>query len=110
MIPIPPPILKNWILYFDFSSRHQRRNFFDRGREWLRFRDLRTDVHLHAANGDSRHFARALINLCGAGERNPEFVLTLAGGDVGVRLRGDIGIYPQRNRRAWLFADAISLM
>ena len=60
-------------------------------------------MHLYPANGDTRHLARALINLRDAVECNPEFVLTLARGDVGVRLRGDIGIYPQRDRRPLAF-------
>src|SRR5438067_11136790 len=48
---------------FAFQFRDQWRNFFDRGHERRRLGDMRSDVHLHAADGDRRHLTCSLVNL-----------------------------------------------
>ena len=90
------------ILRFQFAN--QWRNRLDRGDKWHGLGNLRTDVHLDAADDDVRHFCSAFVNGWGASERNAEFVFALAGRDILVRRRRDIGTHPQRDSRALILS------
>ncbi len=92
----------NCIFAFQFGD--QWRKFFDRSHEGRRLGDLRSDVRLHAANGNGRHFTCPLVNLRGSFQRDAELVLALTGGDVLMRLRFDIGVHSKCNRGALAFS------
>src|SRR5438552_934360 len=56
-------------------------------------------MHVDAANAESRHLRHLFINGSDAIQRDAKFTLALAGGDVSMRMRLDVGIHPQSNRR-----------
>ncbi len=86
-MPIPPPMLKNSIPHSDFNLPDQRHHFFDRLYERFDLGDLRSDVHLHAANLDVAHPFRPVVDLRYAIDRDAEFVLSFTGTDVFVGVR-----------------------
>ena len=62
-------------------------------------------MHLDAANDDVRHFGGAFVNRRCAIKRNAKFVFALAGRDILVGRRRDIGIHPQRDRCALILGS-----
>ena len=81
---------------------HDRNEFgqgFDKG---FRLEDLRTDVRLDPADLQMRQLGRLRIDPEDAVDSDPELVVALAGRNVFVGLRVDIGINAQSHRR--LFA------
>ena len=61
--------------------------------------ELRTDVHLHAAQLDVGVFRRGFVGGGGELERDAKFVVALARRDLGVRVGVDIGVDPDRDGR-----------
>jgi hypothetical protein len=61
--------------------------------------DLAADMHVDAGDLDARQLCRAGIDRAGAGQRDAELVLGLAGRDLGVRPGIDVGIDPNRDPR-----------
>ena len=68
-------------------------------------------MHLHANNLDVAHFGGALVNVGDAIQRDTELIFARTGRDVFVRMRIDIGIDAQCDRRARFFCtrDAIDV-
>src|SRR5438270_5369021 len=83
---------------------NQWRNRIDGGNEWRSLGNLRADVHLDTANDDIRHFGCTFVNGRHAIERNRKFVFALAGRDILVRRRRNIGIHPERDSCALLLS------
>ncbi len=86
-------MLKNSMPCFDFSfaaSGSTRRTArFER----LRLRDLRADVHLHAAQPEILQFGRARIHALDFLKRDAELVFVGAGRDLRVRVRADVRVH-----------------
>jgi hypothetical protein len=62
--------------------------------------DLRADVAVDAADDDVPACRGAAVETRRVGERDAELALLQAGGDVRVRPRVDVGVDPERHRRA----------
>src|ERR1041385_3522630 len=60
-------------------------------------------MHLDAANLNTSHLRCALVKAPGQREGNAKLVFMRSGGDVGVRVRIDVGINAQRDRRPEAF-------
>ena len=75
--------------------RQQRESIAER----IEFGDLAADMHVDANDAHALELGGAGIDLAGAADRNAEFVLGLAGGDLGVGLGIDVGIDADRNGR-----------
>ena len=65
--------------------------------ERLQLGDLAADMHVDAGDLDARQLRGARIDLARAADRNAELVLGLAGRDLGVGLRIDVGIDAHRD-------------
>ena len=65
--------------------------------ERLKLGDLAADMHVDAGNREAGQLCRAGVDLAGAADRNAELVLGLAGRDLGVGLRVDVGIDAHRD-------------
>ena len=68
-------------------------------------------MHLDANHLDVAHFGGLLVNRSDAIQRDAELIFARTGRDILVRMRIDIGIHAQCNRRARFFyaRDAIDL-
>ncbi len=75
----------------------------DRVHERLRLGNLRTNVHLRANDLHVAHFRGPIVNCASTFERDAELILVRTGRDVFVRVRIDIGIHSQSDRRARVF-------
>src|ERR1700724_818389 len=53
--------------------------------------DLAADMHIDAGDAHTLELGGAGIDVAGAADRNAEFVLRLAGGDLGAGFRIDVG-------------------
>ena len=80
----------------------------ERVAERIELDDLAADMHVDADDAHAFELGGAGIDVAGAADRNAEFVLGLAGRDLGVGLRIDVGIDADRNigargpwRRRW---------
>ena len=69
----------------------------ERVAERIELGDLAADMHVDADDAHALELGGAGIDVAGAADRNAEFVLRLAGGDLGVGLRVDVGIDADRN-------------
>ena len=67
--------------------------------ERLKIGDLRADMHVDAADTQPREGAGVGVDVAGARDRHAKLVLRLAGGDLGVGARVDIGIDADGDRR-----------
>ena len=78
---------------------HEVRQQRERVAERIELGDLAADMHVDADDAHAFELGGAGIDLAGAADRNAEFVLGLAGGDLGVGLGIDVGIDADRNVR-----------
>jgi hypothetical protein len=79
--------------------RDQRRHLLHRRVERPRLRDLRADVHLHAADAQVFHLRDGGIHLRHAADADAKLVFVFAGRDVLVRVGLDVGVHPDGDRR-----------
>ncbi len=75
-----------------FSSRGEFGHQLEGLLEGLDVGDLAADMHVDAGHIEAGQGRGAGIDLRGAGEGNAEFIVGLAGGDLGMGLGIDIGI------------------
>src|SRR5262249_30532626 len=73
---------------------HERQHFFDCLDERLCFDNLRSDMHLHAADRDIRQRLSSPVDLCCTIDSDAKLVLRLSGADIFMCICRNAGIHP----------------
>ncbi len=78
------------------SARTKSANSANASLERIELGDLAADMHVDADDAHALELGGMRVDLAGAADRNAEFVLGLAGRDLGVGFRVDVGIDADR--------------